>query len=40
MTKVKRRKVLLFTGFHPSVAKNYAVFASTVWEVLKKPLLN
>ena len=36
MTKVKREKILQFTGFHPSVGKPFVVF--TVWKVLKKAI--
>ena len=35
--KLSERKVSQFIGFHPNVAKTFAVFASSVW---KKPMLN
>ena len=34
--KLSERKVLWITGFHPDVRKIFAVFASSVWKVLKK----
>ena len=36
--KFSRRKVLQFTGFHPHVGETFAVFASSVWKVLKKTI--
>ena len=38
MTKLSERKVLQFTGFHPSVGKTFTFFASSVWKVMKKAI--
>ena len=35
MTKAKQEKSF---GFHPTVAKKFAVFDSPVWRVLKKAI--